>query len=61
MNDDQTTAVPCAICGAEHDPAAYDDVDSMHLCATCASFEERIRNPHGPTVDTKATPATGRP
>ena len=62
MNDDDITSVPCAICGAEHDPTGFDDVDSMHLCATCASFEELVRNPRAPTTpDAKAAPATRRP
>ncbi|MCC7073578.1 MAG: hypothetical protein IT383_19875 [Deltaproteobacteria bacterium] len=35
----------CAICGAEHDPEESPEVDSTHLCPTCAANERALRDP----------------
>lgn len=39
----------CAVCGAEHDPEESPEVDSTHLCPTCAANERALRDPRGAT------------
>lgn len=37
----------CAVCGAEHDPEESPEVDSTHLCPTCAANERALRDEPG--------------
>lgn len=39
-----TNEVPCAICGADHDPETTPEIDSTHLCPTCADAERAYRD-----------------